>query len=158
MKEIKLTRGKLALVDDGDYERVSSFKWYALSGKHTFYAARTGRLGESHTHLMHRDILGPGVVSEVDHKNGNGLDNRRDNIRPATDAENSRGFRVKSPKATSRFRGVYFYKRTGKWVARLSTNGECICLGYHHVEEEAARAYDRCAIAVFKEFANLNFP
>lgn len=85
MKEIKLTKGKTAIIDDEDYESINSHHWYAKNSKGFFYAARTtGKRPNRHCIGMHNQILG---IKGVDHKNGKGLDNRRENLRPANQLE-----------------------------------------------------------------------
>ena len=94
----------------------------------------------------------------VDHRNGDGLDNRRDNLRLATHSENMMNRpKIKSP-TTSRFVGVYFDKARRLWVARIHLNGKCIWLGRFATEIEAAKAYDEAAKKYHGEFARLNFP
>jgi hypothetical protein len=94
---------------------------------------------------------------KTDHRNGNGLDNQMLNLRPATDAENSRN-RGPRPGSTSCYKGVNWYKRSGKWQAGVRYGGVTRHLGYFADETEAARAYDSAARVAFGEFAWLNFP
>ena len=91
MREIPLTQDKVALIDDEDYERIAAHKWCAIRDRSQWYAARnTQRDGRNTTVRMHREILGLslGDGMETDHRNGDGLDNRRDNLRVATHAQN----------------------------------------------------------------------
>jgi hypothetical protein len=148
MKLIELTRGLWAMVDDADYDFLMQWKWYAVEaspGK--FYAARWG--GEKRV-FMHQ-VLVPNVP-EVDHRNSNGLDNQRHNLRPATHQQNISG-QQKRRTNTSGFKGVSWHAKDKRWRARICRVG----LGNFKTPEEAARAYDRAALEKFGEFARLNF-
>lgn len=160
MKLIPLTRGKVALVDDADFEAVNAFKWYADKKRSTYYAARNivkanGKLGVQYMH----QFLMPGVA-QVDHRFGDGLDNQREHIRPATNQQNRRGFSQPRPGASSRFRGCHLEtRRKLKWVAQIRVDGKQISLGQFNLEEDAARAYNEAALKYFGDFAQLNtFP
>jgi len=157
--EIPLTQGKVALVDDEDAERVLAMrKWWAARRGKTYYAV--ARVAGSHPRrevLMHRFILGAPPGTEVDHCNGNGCDNRRDNIRVCSHGENQRNV-GKWYIGGSRYLGVSWFRRTQKWRARICVNSKHITLGYFNDEVEAARAYDEAARKYHGEFATLNFP
>lgn len=158
MKTIPLTQGKVALVDDADYGAVSQFKWYAAKMGRRFYAARAlPRAGGKQVIQLLHQFLVPGT-SGVDHRDGDGLNNQRFNLRPATHRQNGQGFRHKAAGTTSRFRGVYWNKRKKKWHARLKRNGNPAHLGYFSDETKAARAYDEAARKYFGDFASPNFP
>lgn len=153
MKEVPLTQGKVALVDDADYECLSQFKWYAHWDRWNFYAVRK----ESLTHrdiYMHKEIQ-PGRL--VDHANGNTLDNQRVNLRACTPTQNSRNVRVRSGKS-SQYKGVCLDKKRGGWIARIRVDKISIFLGRFDSELDAARAYDRKALEAFGEFGRTNFP
>jgi hypothetical protein len=107
---------------------------------------------------MHRQIVNPPDDLLVDHHNHNGLDNRRFNLRLATDSTNQQNARKRITKTTSRFKGVDFVKATGKWRARIAVNGRRLFLGSFDSELEAALAYDAAARKYFGEYACLNFP
>lgn len=156
-KEIPLSKGMSALVDDDDYTRLSAFSWYCIRSGNSFYAARYGgKKGGSHHIWMHRVILDAPKGFEVDHINGNKLDNRRENLRIATRAQNAfNRAKFKIP-SSSRFKGVTFHKRDKKWQACIKVNGRSIFLGYFKNEVDAARAYNEAAAEYFGEFANLN--
>jgi hypothetical protein len=157
MKEIPLTRGFVAVVDDEDYENVNQFKWFANPDKHTTYASRTDYSGGSKKHIkMHRFIMGYPVGMLVDHINRNGLDNRRCNLRITTHQQNQANSISKSD--SSRFKGVSRDKRKEKWYASIRKNKKDHYIGRYDIEEDAARVYDRRAIEFFGEFARLNFP
>jgi hypothetical protein len=153
MKEIKLTRGKIALVDDLDFEWLNQFKWFVLTGTHTFYAGRwTGK----QTIRMHREILNISDNLEVDHIDHNGLNNQRFNLRAASRSQNkcnSRKFHGMLP-----YRGVEYIPKTGKYRARITLNNKAFNLGHFHSAVNAAAKYDQKAEELFGEFATLNFP
>lgn len=157
-KEIELTQGFVALVDDIDFEYLSQFNWCVSHG----YAVRRG---ENNRHLgMHRVILerklGRKLVKgEIpEHKNHQRSDNTRDNIRLATQGQNIANIPKYASKKSSRFKGVSFQKSTGKWNAQIKVNGKLLHIGTFSVEEDAGRAYDKRAYLHFGEFASLNFP
>lgn len=155
IRYIPLTRGKFAIVDAADYEWLSKYKWLATGNeKRGFYAGR--RVGQGML-LMHRAIMQPPPGMVVDHIGGNGLDQRRANLRVCSQRHNSRNRRP-SRWTSSRFKGVYFCRATGKWVATIGFEGRSIHLGSFDDEVAAARAYDRKARELFGEYAYLNFP
>lgn len=158
MKEIPLTRGKVALVDDADFEGLSRFKWYAHKGTRTWYAHRNRQLnaGKQTTVLMHRQILGAVPGKEVDHRDGNGLNNQRCNLRLCEHAENGHNRCRKMAGGSSRYKGVSWNKRLGKWRADISVNWCQKYLGLFSDEGDAARAYNAAAVQFYGEFAALN--
>lgn len=157
MIEIELTGGVKCLVDDADFDKVRRWKWQAKQSRNTQYAVRSGWSGgEKIFVMMHCFILGVGPSVIVDHRNGNGLDNRRENLRVATNQQNCFNRRP-LPGTSSRFKGVDFYKRNGKWRARIKRDGRLRHLGTFDSEEEAARRYDQEARILFGEFARTNF-
>jgi len=154
IRYIPLTRGLHAIVDAEDYEWLNQYKWYAQPAprKGTFYARRNCRGGAV---LMHRMIMRPPKGKVVDHINGNGMDNRRCNLRICTPAENSRN----APKrlgTRSRFIGVY--PCGDKWVSYITYNKEQIYVGIFDDEVEAANARDLLARKLHGPYARLNFP
>ncbi|GAJ01158.1 unnamed protein product [marine sediment metagenome] len=155
-KVIALTQGKVALVDDADFEWLNQWKWYAFKDPRVYYARRNSyENGKVCTIQMHRAILNPPLGSDSDHINGNGLDNRRTNLRVCTHAENCQN-RRKPTGCSSRYKGVSWRKRTRKWRAYIWINGRQKQLGCFDEEEEAARAYNKEALEQFREFAQLN--
>ena len=142
MKEIQLTQGKVAIVDDEDYPELLKYKWCAYKGGNTFYAARASPRDpithKSSLILMHAVIAGTPKGMETDHINGNGLDNRRENLRVATRRENMQNWH---PPKTSRFPGVNWDKGAQKWRAQIEVNGKNHHLGLYSDEDAAARRY-----------------
>lgn len=158
MVEIQLTQGKVALVDDEDFERLSQFKWCAYTGGCNYYAMTNIRKkdGKRTSLQMHRFIMSVfDSKTIIDHINGNGLDNRKDNLRICTQAENTRN-RSKSLNNTSGFKGVYWHKYDKKWHAQIIINYKKIHLGIFTCKIEAAQAYNQAAIKYHGEFAQLN--
>jgi hypothetical protein len=154
MKEIPLTQGKVALVDDGDYGLVIQHKWYAAELKRHWYAVRSG---QNHRMIfLHREIMNASAGVQVDHINGNGLDCRRENLRLCTPAENNRNS-SKPRSNTSGYKGVTWHKRGAKWQAAISWNRKSIHLGLFSDPETAARAYDEAARKYHGAFAKTNF-
>ena len=170
MREIELTQGQKALVDDEDYEFISQWKWYAQwhPKLHGYYAARHTRVaehgpgGKQRTINMHRVVaerMGLEIaglfVDHIDRKAT--LDNRRGNLRVAT---NSQSAMNQSPQRgrTSDFKGVSWHEAHGKWQTAIKINGKRKFLGYFVLESDAARAYDAAAARLHGEFAVLNFP
>lgn len=153
VKKILLTRGKYALIDDEDYERVSRFKWSAVTNGYTWYAKTNIYVGGRWKYcLMHRFILNVPEGSQTDHLNGDGLCNLRNNIRICTCTQNHQNHR--RAKNKSGYKGVYSHKYG--WQAQIQINGTKICLGVHQTKEDAANAYDKAAIKYFGEFACTN--
>jgi hypothetical protein len=152
-KEIQLTGGEIVLVDDRDYESLSQWKWSLFKG----YPARCRkRLGVNRFVSMHREIVDPPKGVEVDHINGNKLDNRRENLRLSTRSQNqiNQGLTRKN---TSGYKGVTFHRVLNKWQSQIGIDGKTLYLGLYATPEEAARAYDAKARELFGGFARLNF-
>lgn len=162
MKEIVLTRGQVALVDDEDFDRISAFRWNAAwwRGSDSFYAqsneyvVRNGRKTQR-TIIMHRYILGAPRGVHVDHVNHNTLDNRRCNIRLCTPAQNNINHGLQHNN-TSGFKGVKWSNACSKWVASVQLHRSRKHLGAFESPIEAAIAYDAAARELHGEFALTN--
>ncbi len=149
MQKIPLTGGGFAIVDDEDYAHLSAFRWRAQKGKRgCLYAVST------RAQLMHRFIMKPKVDSFVDHVNGDGLDNRKVNLRVCSHAQNMANQRKREGTA-SRFKGVHI-TRSGMYGASIECAGTTIHLGTFAQENRAARQYDRAARVFFGKFARTN--
>lgn len=165
MKLISLTRGLFTQVDDEDFDYLSEWKWYAVPnhGK-SFYAVRKSRLNERPVGaprngiFMHHVICGiPTNGMKIDHRDRDGLNNQRLNLRVCTDSQNDMN-KALIKSSSSGFKGASFHKRIGRWKSQIGINGTLLHLGYFESLEEAAKAYDAAASKHFGEFANLNFP
>ena len=158
MKTIPLTQGKATTVDEADYDRpeVGGRHWAAMRNGRQWYAARRAPGPGSRHLLLHRVVLGlvPGDPA-VDHINGDGLDNRRENLRLATKAQN--GMNQAKTHGVSQFKGVYWDKVNRKWVAQVRAGAKVRFLGRFDSEEDAAQAYDAAAREAFGEYARTNF-
>lgn len=154
MKEIPLTKGKVALVDDADYPALAAFKWHCTSNG---YAARRvfdrpyGRIV-----LMHRVIMDAGALVVVDHRDLDHLNNQRHNLRLATPSENQFN-RQRQVNNQSGYKGVSFCRPNRKWRARIKAGDKQLLIGYFDNPLEAAHAYDNSARELHGEFARLNF-
>ncbi len=153
MIEIPLSQGKVAIIDDKDAPLVRQYKWYAHKDHKTYYASRGVQInGSRYTVLMHRVILGLKKGEITDHINGNGLDNRRGNLRKCTKNGNQRN--VHARWGRSKYRGIYW---SNGWVAQIKVNKKRIYLGVYAEELSAAKAYDKAAVKYHGEYANINF-
>ncbi|MGC4375766.1 HNH endonuclease [Fictibacillus sp. Mic-4] len=153
MAEIPLTKGFVAIVDECDYEYLSNFPWHYSKGYAINRSSFFHEDGKRKTVLMHRLILQVDPRHEVDHINGNSLDNRRNNLRIANRAENSRNIKTPSHN-TSGYKGVTKSKKG--WRASIHLNSEKIHIGVFKTKEDAAKAYNIKALELFGDFARLN--
>ena len=158
MKEIPLTKGLVAIVDDEDYDFINQFKWCADDRGGYCRAMRGIHCGKKYTtQRMHRLLLNPPKGMEVDHINHNGLDNRRCNLRICTHAQNQHNQQKQRRRKLSQFKGVSLAGTDVKWRAFIHLDSRFLSLGYFHSEIDAAKAYDEAAKKYHGEFANLNF-
>ena len=159
-RKIPLTQGRFAIVDPQDYPRLSRYKWRLCrtKGKNVFYAERSVCLpgGKYSRILMHRQLIKAPEGYVIDHINGNGLDNRRANLRLATVAQNAWNSKKRNPR--SGYKGVWFAADKGLWRAAIVCHGKRLHLGYFSSKIDAAKAYDAAAIKYYGEFAKPNFP
>jgi hypothetical protein len=160
VKEIPLTQGMFALVDDDDYERLCLRKWKVQRAKNTCYAERgvyrvVDGKPKTESVKMHREIMGlvRGDSCEVDHINWNGLDNRKTNLRLASKGDNTHNQRLREGR---KYKGVYPATAQGRWDAYIGFQGGRVYLGSHETEQLAAMAYNAAADRYFGEFARKN--
>ena len=162
MKEIPVTGGLVALIDDADEGLVHGYVWHAHPDKNTVYARAyiRGSFPAEKRVRMHRLILNAPVGQQVDHINGNGLDNRRCNLRLCTNTQNTRRatkcrwHQGKEP--TSKYKGVSWHKDHQKWDAQIRPRTHREHLGSFVSEKDAALAYNQAAIRLYGQFARLN--
>ncbi|WP_212958645.1 HNH endonuclease [Paenibacillus albilobatus] len=155
-KEIFLSQGKIAVVDDEDFDKLIKFKWHYAKG-YARHSCWVPGLNTSTSIWMHHVVLGicPDRKKVIDHINGNPLDNRKINLRIVTHQQNIFN---KSPhrKSTSKYKGVYWYKARSKWCSKIMLDGRYRHIGYFESEREAALAYNKAAKELFGDCAKLN--
>lgn len=154
MKEIKLSQGKVARVDDSDYEWLMQWRWFAVRNGKYWYAVRREK---GSVIFMHRVIMHASQGVDIDHRDGNRLNNQRlENLRVCKDGENQRNRRL-NKNSTTGYKGVSLKKAGRKYCAKVVFKGKDFYLGRFSDPVEAARAYDKKAKELFGEFAKLNF-
>jgi hypothetical protein len=158
VKEIQLTKGHVARVDDADFEELSKFRWVALAVRNVVYAVRRFKRddGKWGTEYMHRRVTDAPSGVLVDHIDGDGLNNTRSNLRLATNAQNQANSRSRT-NGPSGFRGVHWNKQVGKWHSNITVAGRTTTVGWFTCPVEAAKARDASALELHGEFAVLNF-
>ncbi len=162
-KLVECSGGKFAKVDEGDYNLVIGLNWTSHYNptSQTFYAENSAYLGQVNGKTitkcisMHRLLMNPEKGMFVDHKNGDGLDNRRENLRVCTRAQNNSN-RDKHMIGTSKYKGVWKGKNKTKYRCCIRVNKQRIHLGYFENELDAAKKYNEAALLHHGEFANLN--
>jgi hypothetical protein len=150
---IPLSKGKFAIVDEGEYERLNKMRWYVQQSNGLYAICRR----EGKTLWMHRWIMNAPGDMKVDHRNNNGLDNRRENLRLASNGENNKNRRKMKGHWTSKYKGVFWDKKRRRWLSRINVNGRLIHIGSFETEVAAAKAYDAAAKKYHGEFACVNF-
>jgi hypothetical protein len=153
MREIQLTQGYVALVDDGDFVRVSAYKWHAHVERQNVYACRNIQRpdGKRTIQKLHNLIMD---ATGIDHADGNGLNCQRYNLRQATPLQNNHNTRAHSDNASG-FKGVVKHP-PNRWRARICIEGKSIHLGTFLDIQDAANAYDAAALQYFGDFALTN--
>lgn len=150
MKQIELIKGLVALVDDENFERINQFKWYAVHGRSTTYAMMRGSVS---MHRLIMDVTDRKII--IDHRDHNGLNNQKSNLRIATSSQNAAN-RRSAKNSASKYLGVHWFRPTGVWYAIIKKNDTVKRLGYFKYEINAAIAYNEAAKEIHGEFANLN--
>lgn len=148
MKEIPLNQGKFALVDDDDFEYLNQWKWYAWKNRNCWYSTRSefiskrrnSRRPNTKIVIMHRVIMNAPKGIDVDHINGDALDNRKINLRLVTNRQNAQNRHVTT---SSKYPGVSWFKTRNKWRSYITIGGKFKHLGYFEDEKEAAMAYEK---------------
>lgn len=157
MKKIPLTQGKFALVDDEDFEYLNQWKWFAHKRGSGYYATRKEKNKQI---SMHRQIMSVNDISVlIDHRDRNSLNNQRNNLRTASRSQNNANT-ISRKNSYSKYLGVSLFRKTkagkGKWRASIGKDKKIYHLGYFKTEQQAAIAYNKKALELHGEFANLN--
>lgn len=148
MKRIKLTQNKYTIIDDEDFKELSKHNWFH---SHNYAGRRVGLKND----YMHRILINAPKNKSVDHINGNGLDNRKENLRLCTHQQNTRN-RKPNLNTFSGFKGVSWHNRDKLWRARITLNSKEITIGYSKIKEKAIEMYNKAALKYHGEFARLN--
>lgn len=154
---VTLTHGHQAVIDADDAAFVADRCWHAQASRNTVYAmcnalrAEGGIRGQKRV-MMHRFLMNPDAEMQIDHINGDGLDNRRSNLRIATHAQNMQNRKLFTNSSTG-FKGVSAYNPTGLWQAKIAINGRRIWLGVFATPEAAHDAYVRASASMHGEFS-----
>lgn len=154
MKKIRLTQGKSAIVDISDYNNLKDKKWHAVRKSKKRWYARSKENGKMV--FMHRKIMKTPKGKITDHINGDGLDNRKRNLRICSPAQNIHNQGIRSGKKSSQYKGVSWSTEKSKWRAQIVVRPKSIHLGYFDDEESAAEAYDNAAEKYFGNYARVN--
>lgn len=159
-RELPLSNGGVALVDENDWSAVSSLSWHRVDrpdGQGAYASANIRTAAGRRRVFLHRFITGAPAAIPVDHRDGDGLNNTRANLRVCSTQQNARNRRRHS-NSTTGFKGVARQNKAAGFRAYIMIDGHQITLGSFRTPQVAARAYDRAAVEHFGEFARLNFP
>lgn len=153
--KIYLRNGYYCTIDKEDIDKIKGIHWLLniQNGNNVYVQCNVS--GKRHMHRVIMELEDPNL--QIDHINGNGLDNRKSNLRICTKEQNAKNIRF-NKRNTSGFKGVHYRKDTNNWQARIKASSKNISLGSYLTSEEAAKAYDRAALQYHGEFANTNFP
>lgn len=156
MKEILLTQGNVAIVDDEDFDRLMQHSWHIGIYGYKIYAIRMTHLPNRHKVFMHKEVLAVPEGFVADHIDGNSLNNQKRNLRFVTVKQNARNRKKRLTSSTSIYKGVSYRKESKKYRARIVVDYAIIHLGQFDSEILAARVYNAAALKYFGEFAQLN--
>lgn len=155
---LKTKNGTEFIIDKDDFDKVDQYTWHTNtppSSKTTYIMANITKRIKIKLHRFILNITDPKI--QVDHINGNGLDNRKENLRLVTNAQNNRNkSKYVTANGTSKYKGVFFCKQRNKWVAQICLNYKKIHIGRFKTEIEAAKAYNEKALTLFGQYAKLN--
>lgn len=154
-KQVALFGGHVALVDEADLRALRFYRWHVRKNASGNIYAASRKHHDGKVLFMHRFLMKASPGSEVDHIDGNGLNNQRSNLRICTHKENMRNRKV-TGKGSSRFKGVHLCPQTGRWHARITVDGKKLHLGRFARQAEAAAAYNRAARTHYGKFAKVN--
>lgn len=158
--KIPLTKGKFALIDKEDYQKVCKYKW-SFNGRYATRGIYLGKINgkrKYRTQTLHVELMETPKGMETDHINGDSLDNRRSNLRICTHKQNLANSKKRSfGKTFSNYKGAYWNKSLKKWYSNITLYGKTVRIGSFKTEIEAAKAYDKKAREYYGEFARTNF-
>jgi len=153
--KLKISAGQFVEIDESDFLLLDQWSWSFTNCGRKNYAVRNQKIdGKNRRIYMHRFLTSPGPDDIVDHANGDGLDNRRSNLRVTNRSMNAANTGKFGVDKTSDFKGVHWAKEIKRWRARIHMNGKTVSLGCFESESDAANAYNQAAIDHFGEFAN----
>jgi len=152
MKEIKLYNGRVALVDDDDFDLMNNYKWSIHKAGNVEYARSMP--GKQYMHRMILNLNDPRIL--VDHIDHNGFNNTKENLRACNKSLNGANRKSANKNSLSKHVGVYWFKQTNRWHARVWKERKCYHLGYFKSESDAALAYNKKATELHGEFAHIN--